>query len=149
MKIIVTNAKTGEPVPGAYILINITGASLSTPRQMTDENGTIQLGVTGLYPNTFNMKFTTNDTNLKTKTMSGSFIIKKIPVTISGSNVQIYYNSGTTYTIKVTKDGKALEGMYVIVRLYTTSSKYSDYLFQTDKKVKSHSVRPSMLENIR
>lgn len=106
VKIIVTNAKTGKTVSGVYILLNITGATLSNPNQITDENGTIQLGVTGLYPNTFKMTFNANDTNLNNASSSGSFIIKKIPVVINGKDVTIYYNSGSTYTIKVTKDGK-------------------------------------------
>ena len=134
VKIIVTNAKTGKTVSGVYILLNITGATLSSPNQITDANGTIQLGVSGLYPNTFSMTFKSNDANLINSTGSGSFTIKKIPVVINGKDVTVYYNTGTTYTFKVTKSGKAVSGMYVLVRLYSTSTKYNDYLFQTNSK---------------
>ncbi|WP_405293109.1 hypothetical protein [Methanobrevibacter sp.] len=132
--ITVTNAKTGKTVSGVYILLNITGATLSSPRQITDENGTVQLGVSGLPTGTYQMTFDSNDTNLNDKKATGSFTIKKIPVVINGKNVEIYYNSGTSYTIKVTKDGKGVSGVYVFVRLYSTSKKYNDYLFLTNDK---------------
>jgi len=134
VKIIVTNAKTGAPVPSVYILLNVSGANLTNPNQMTDANGTIQLGVSGLYPNTFNITYQENDTNINSGNGSGSFTIKQVPVVIKGDNVKIYYNTGSTYTIKVTRNGKAVSGMYILVRLYSTSSKYNDYLFMTNNK---------------
>lgn len=132
VKIIVTNAKTGTPLAGVYVLLDITGATLSSPRQLTNVNGTIELGVNGLPTGTYKMTFTTNDTNLNKTTSSGSFTIKPLPVVINAKDVSIYYNTGTTYTVKVTKDGKGVSEVYVHVRLYTTSSKYSDYLFLTN-----------------
>ena len=134
--ITVTNAKTGKTVSGVYILINITGATLSTPRQLTNENGTIQLGVSVLPTGTYKMSLESNDTKLNHSTGSGSFTLKKIPVVITGKDVTIQYNTGTTYTIKVTKDGKGVDGVYVFVRLYSTAKKYKDYIFQTDKNGK-------------
>jgi hypothetical protein len=121
--ITVTNAKTGKTVSGVYILINITGATLSTPRQLTNENGTIQLGVSVLPTGTYKMSLESNDTKLNHSTGSGSFTLKKITVVITGKDVTIQYNTGTTYTIKVTKDGKGVNGVYVFVRLYSTDKK--------------------------
>ena len=47
----------------------------------------------------------------------------------------VYYNSGKTATITVKdKNGKAVKDMYLLVRLYSTSKKYNDYLFQTNSK---------------
>jgi DNA-binding transcriptional regulator of glucitol operon len=48
----------------------------------------------------------------------------------------MYYNSGSTAKIKITnsKTGKAVAGVYVFVRLYTSSTKYNDYLFMTNSK---------------
>ena len=81
------------------------------------------------------MTVSNNDTkNINNKSVKGSFTILKIPVKTNAKDVTVYYNSGVTETIKVTKDGKAVSGMYVFVRLYTTSKKYSDYLFQTNDK---------------
>ena len=131
----VTNAKTGKALAGVTIFLNITGATLSNPNQMTNENGTIQLGVSGLPTGTYQMNFKTNDTNLKKASGSGKFTLKKIPVVINAKNVSVYFNTGTTSTITVKdKNGKAVNGMYLLVRLYTTSTKYNDYLFQTNKK---------------
>lgn len=131
----VTNAKTGKVLAGVTISLTITGATLSNPNQMTNENGTIQLGVNGLPTGTYQMSFKTNDTNLKNASGSGKFTLKKIPVVINAKNVSVYFNTGTTSTITVKdKNGKVVNGMYLLVRIYTTSKKYNDYLFQTNKK---------------
>lgn len=131
----VTNAKTGKVLAGVTISLDITGATLSNPNQLTNENGTIQLGVTGLPTGTYEMKFKTNDTNLNNANGSGKFTIKKIPVVINAKDTTIYFNTGATSTITVKdKNGKTVSGMYLLVRLYTTSTKYNDYLFQTNSK---------------
>jgi hypothetical protein len=134
--ITVTNSKTGKTVSGVYIALNITGATLSSPNQVTNGEGSIELGVSVLPTGTYAMSFAANDTNLNNSNGSGSFTIKKIPVVINGKDVTVQFNTGTTYTIKVTKDGKGVSGVYVFVRLYSTSKKYNDYLFQTDKNGK-------------
>lgn len=131
----VTNAKTGKVLAGVTICLNITGATLSNPNQLTNENGTIELGVTGLPTGTYEMKFNTNDTNLNNANGSGKFTIKKVPVVINAKDTTIYFNTGATSTITVKdKNGKTVSGMYLLVRLYTTSTKYTDYLFQTNSK---------------
>ena len=132
----VTNAKTGKALAGVYVLLNITGATLSSPRQLTDVNGTIQLGVTGLPANTYQMAFESNDTNLNTSKGSGSFTIKKIPITITAKNVSIYYNSGATATIKITdkRTGKALRNAYVIIQIDNSKTAYA---LITDKNGKA------------
>ena len=132
----VTNAKTGKALAGVYVLLNITGATLSSPRQLTDVNGTIQLGVTGLPTNTYQMAFESNDTNLNTSKGSGSFTIKKIPITITAKNVSIYYNSGATATIKITdkRTGKALRNAYVIIQIDNSKTAYA---LITDKNGKA------------
>ena len=132
--ITVTNSKTGKGLSNVYVYINLTEASLSNPLQITNSKGQIELGVSSLPANTYRLKFFTNDTSLDRVDGSGSFTISKIPVVINAKDITMYYNSGTTATIKITRNGAAVSGVYILVRLYSTSSKYNDYLFQTDKK---------------
>ena len=132
--ITVTNSKTGKALSGVYAYINLTDASLSNPRQITNSKGQIELGVSSLPANTYKLSFFTNDTSISTVSGSGSFKISRIPIVINAKDVTMYYNSGTTSTIKITHNGAAVSGVYILVRLYSTSSKYNDYLFQTDKK---------------
>ena len=132
----VTNAKTGKIVTGSYVVLNITDVNVTNPMQMTDNDGTIKINVSRLPPNTYKMTFVTNDTSLNNKSGSGSFTIKKITVKINAKNVKISYNTGKTYTIKVTKGGKALKNAYITVKLYTTSKKYIKFNASTNKKGK-------------
>ena len=141
----VTNAKTGKAVQGITVNFNITkdGVEISyingnqekINTQTTNSEGKIELPASNLMPGKYGIAANvTNGTNTNASSNKGTATIKKIPVVINGKDVSIYYNTGTTYTVKVTKNGKAVEGMYLLVRLYTTSTKYSDYLFQTNSK---------------
>ena len=110
----VTNAKSGNTLTGVYIKLDINGATLSDTRQQTNTEGEIQLGVTGLPTGTYQMNLATNDTNLNKFATTGSFTIKKIPVVLNGKDVTIQYNTGTSYTVKVTENGKPIEGVYIL-----------------------------------
>lgn len=143
--ILVTNEKTGKPVYGVPVYFKVvnsegkeitysTSSGTKINASLTDINGTVKLPATNLPTDTYTISAnTTNSTNYNASTGSGQANIKKIPVVINGNDVTIYYNSGTTYTLKVTKDGKGVEGVYVFVRLYTTSKKFKDFIFLTDK----------------
>lgn len=135
LKITVTSAKTGEAIRNTYLCLSFKELGVSNLYVLTNENGTATIRVNTLVGGTYSVNAKNNDTvNINNKSVDGTFTILKIPVSITGKDVTVQYNTGSTYTIKVTKNGKALEGMYVLVRLYTTSSKYSDYLFQTNSK---------------
>ena len=143
--ITVTNAKTGKPVQSATVNFKITkdGAEISYTNSnqekvtslTTNSEGKVELPASNLMTGNYEISANvTNSSNYNASSANGTATIKKIPVVINGKDVTIYYNSGTTYTIKVTKDGKAVSGVYLFVRLYTTSSKYNDYLMQTNSK---------------
>ncbi len=134
--IVVVNAKNGKALSGVNIVLSISGLTLSNAVQQTNENGTIYLGVETVPTGTYTVGYKTNMSSLNNYTGSGTFTIKQIPVTITAKNVKVYYNTGNTYTVKVTKDGKAVKGMYVYFRLYITSKKYQDFVSQTDNKGK-------------
>ena len=135
VEIHVYNANTKDPMKFITLHLYMSNSSAKDYYFQTNENGTAEISVNGLvggtYPITVNNNDTTNMTSVK---VSGKIVIVKIPVKINAKDVTMYYNSGTTSTIKITKDGKAVSGVYVLVRLYSTSKKYNDYLFQTNSK---------------
>jgi hypothetical protein len=101
----------------------------------TGLEGTIKLPASHLVGGKYTFTTSVNGTGDYNKSDAKKTVtIKKIPVTINAKDVTVQYNSGTTTTIKVTKNGKAVSGVYILVRLYSTSKKYNDYLFQTNKK---------------
>ena len=135
VKIHVVNANTGDPMKFVTLHLYMSNSSAKDYYFQTNENGTSEISVNGLVGGTYPIKVNNNDTeNMTAANASGDVIIKKIPVVINAKDVTMYYNSGTTATIKITRNGVAQNGVYVLVRLYSTSSKYNDYLFQTNKK---------------
>ncbi|MEE1134216.1 MAG: Ig-like domain-containing protein, partial [Methanobrevibacter sp.] len=148
--IIVTNAKSGNPIYGVTVNFDVTkdgkdkityqttsdGKTTAITSSTTNSEGKIELPASNLVSGTYTIKGdVSNTTNYNAAKGSGDAIIKKIPTTINAKDVTVQYNTGATSTITVKdKNGKAVSGMYLLVRLYTTSSKYNDYLFQTNSK---------------
>ncbi|WP_305514995.1 hypothetical protein [Methanobrevibacter sp. V14] len=129
----VTNSESGEAMNGIILKLHFPKISKNYFYVSTNVNGKAHISVKGVVGGTYNLTASTNDTkNVVNASIKSTMTIKKIPVVISGKNVKIYYNSGPTYTIKVTKNGKGISGAYVFVRLYSTSKNYTDYLFKTN-----------------
>ena len=132
----VTNAKTGEGMRGLILHLNMPATSAKDYYFQTDENGTSQINVSGLVGGTYKLSVSNNDTSdINYQNTSGSITIVKLPAKITANDKTIYYNSGTTATIKITdkKTGKAISGAYVLVQLYT-GKKSDNYLFLTNSK---------------
>ena len=135
VKIHVYNSKTHDPMKYVTLHMYMPDSSQKDYYFQTNENGTSEISVTGLVGGTYKITVNNNDTqNMTSASADGSIEINRIPVVINAKDSTMYYNSGTTSTIKVTRNGAGVNGVYVLVRLYTTSSKYSDYLFQTNSK---------------
>lgn len=135
VKITVTNANSGEPVQGIILHLYMPQTSGKDYYFQTNVNGTSEINVMGLVGGDYEMTVSNNDTkNMNNASTKTTVTVMKIPVKIAASGLTVYYNTGATATIKVTKDGKPVSGMYLLVRLYTTSTKYEDYLFQTNSK---------------
>lgn len=133
LKINVTNAKTGEPVKLTIVHLYLKDLTTKDYYLTTNINGTAEIKVKGLVAGTYSMTVNNNDTkNINNKKVSGKFVIKKISVAIGAKDVTLQYNSATT-TIKVTKNGKAVEGVILLIKLYT-GKKYDGYVGQTNKK---------------
>ena len=136
----VTNS-LGEPVPG--IIVKLTIDKLSGEYYLyTNTSGVGRISIyntetkSGLVGGNYVFTASNNDTkNIAPTSAKGTVTVLKIPTTINAKDVTVQYNTGKTSTITVKdKNGKAVSGMYLLVRLYATSKKYSDYLFQTNSK---------------
>ena len=133
----VRNAITNELVSGLVLKLDIPQTTGKTYYVSTNDDGIGEIGVNKLVGGTYNVGITNNDTdNINSTVNNTTLTIKKIPVKIDTSSKTMYYNSGSTAKIKITnsKTGKAVAGVYVFVRLYTSSTKYNDYLFMTNSK---------------
>ena len=138
VKITVTNANNGDPVP--YIILHLYMPQTAGKDYyfQTNINGTSEIGVKGLVGGDYELTVKNNDTkNINNASAKTTVKIMQIPVKVAiTSSLSIYYNSGTTATIKVTdkSTGKAVAGVYVLVQLDKDANK--TYLFQTDKNGK-------------
>ena len=134
VKIAVTNANSGEPVQGIILHLYMPQTSGKDYYFQTNVNGTSEINVMGLVGGDYEMTVSNNDTkNINNASSKSTIQIIPIPVKIAiTSSLSVYYNSGSTATIKITDKatGKAMAGVYVLVQL----DKDKNYLFQTDSK---------------
>jgi len=133
--ITVTNAKTGNPVAGIILKLDMPQTTGKTYYIQTDSDGNGKISVTNLTGGVYNLTVSNNDTkNINKASKSGSFTINPEKVVFSTKSVTIKYNTGTTATITVKKaNGDAAPNAYVLVRLYT-GSKSANYVFQANDK---------------
>lgn len=134
-KITVTSA-AGELMKDIHLQLYMPQTSGKYYNVTTNENGTCEITVSGLVGGDYNVTVSTIDNNTNNASKNSSIVINKVKVKIDTSSKTMYYNSGSTAKIKITnsKTGKAVAGVYVFVRLYTSSTKYNDYLFMTNSK---------------
>ena len=132
VEILVTNANTGDPIK--YTILNLEFDELKVNLTVsTNQNGTAKLNVSSIVGGIYKIKASNNDTkNMNATQVNGTFTIVKIPVVINTNDVTIYYNSGTTATIKVTRNGKPVAGMYLMITLYQSATESRNYLVQTN-----------------
>ena len=135
-KITVTNAETGELMKDILLKLYMPQTTAQNYTLKTNENGTCEITVSRLVGGDYNVTVSTIDNNTNNASNNSSIVINKVKVKIDTSSKTMYYNSGSTakITIKNAKTGKAVAGVYVFVRLYTSSTKYNDYLFMTNSK---------------
>ena len=132
IKIHVVNAKTNEAMKFIRLHIYMPTSTVKDNYLLTNSKGTGEIRVSnygiGTHPITVNNIDTLNMTNV---TASGSMIIKKSPVKINAKDITMYYNSGTTVTFSITKNGVPVRDVNVYVKIYS-----SNYNFTTDKNGK-------------
>lgn len=103
----VTNS-LGEPVPG--VIVKLTIDKLTGEYYLyTNTSGVGRISIyntetkSGLVGGDYVFTVSNNDTvNIAKTTSKGTVTVVKIPTKISAKDVTVYYNSGTTSTIKIT-----------------------------------------------
>ena len=129
-----------EPMTGIVLKLTIDGID-GTYYISTDSNGKAHIAIynkeskNGLVGGDYKFTASNNDTeNIENTTTTDTVTVVKIPSKITAASTTVYYNTGTTTTIKVTdsKTGKALAGVYVLVTIDGNSKK--TYLIQTNSK---------------
>ena len=137
----VTNAKTGDAMYGIVMHLYMENTTVKDFYLMTGVNGTCEISVynattkSGLVGGTYSMIVSNNDTvNIGNASYSGSITIVPVPVKYTVSGTTVYYNTGSTATIKITNKltGKVVPNAYVLVQLDGNSKK--TYLFQANDK---------------
>ena len=134
--ITVTNKKDGEPVSGIILHLYMPQTSGKDYYFQTDSNGQSKISVKNLVGGDYDITVNNNDTkNINPAKTSGKITIVPKQVVINTKSVTVWYNTGTTATIKITdkKTGKVVANAIVLVQLYT-GKKYKAYLFQTNNK---------------
>ena len=135
VKITVTNAKSGNPVAGTILKLYLPKTSGVNYYVQTNSDGIGEIGVSGLVSGDYELTVSNNDTkNINGKSAKTTVSILKKPIQINVQVGTMYYNTGSTATVKITDKatGKALAGVYFLVQFDKNSEK--TYLFQTNNK---------------
>lgn len=135
VKIVVTFKNGGKPVTGEVVKINVPKSTQKVLYALTDENGTAKLTVSSLTGGEYDISASMNDTKkLKSNTDSNKIIILKKEVKLSTNDVSLYYNTGTTATIKVLDKttGKGIPNAIVKITIKSGSKKVFEGWVQTN-----------------
>lgn len=110
------------------------GSATNTYNATTNLTGEASFNV-NLQAGTYPVTILTNSANVVKTTLDRTIKINKKPGVLAANNRTIKYGSDPTAIIKFTdkNTGKAIVGGIVKVRLYTTSKKYVDLAFRTNK----------------
>jgi hypothetical protein len=135
LAIIATYKNGGEFVVGELVRIEVPKSTQKVLYAYTNENGTALLTVSSLIGGDYDIAASLNNTDtFKGEQIKTKFTITKKPVVLKTDDVSVYYNTGTTATIKVTDKatGKAVANAIVRVTIYTGSKATFDGWVQTN-----------------
>ncbi|MBR5503738.1 MAG: hypothetical protein IKV87_04780 [Methanobrevibacter sp.] len=132
----VVNTATGEAIKLASLQfkINLNGSGYTVYNATTNLSGEAGFNL-NLYGGKYPVTIVSKDSSIKASSVSRNITITKKTGVLTASNRTILYNSAPTAIIRLTdkKTGKAVSNGIVKVRLYTTSKKYTDLAFYTNK----------------
>ena len=133
----VINSNTGEAIDSALVQFRILSSTIDATR-----NGTTNSSGYYITPNmtliggVYNLTLKSIDSNLICSAVKQTITIKQRDAIISASDRTILYGSDVTVvaTVKDKKTGNPVPNAYVLVKVYITSSKVSNFLTRTDSK---------------
>ena len=144
-----TDKKTKKPVAGAIIKVRV----YVTSKKYTDlafyTNSKGQVSFKAALPlGKHKIIISTLDNNYTASSITRYTTLKKTTGKISAYNINTYYKSGKLYTItlKNAKNGNAMYGCQLNIRVYVSSNKYYKYSGVTDGngqvKINTSSLKP-------
>ena len=138
-------AGTNIPIKISYVQFAIKASNINAVRNATTNmTGWYTSPDLNLTAGVYNLTLSSLDSNLICSAVKKTLTLNQRKAVLTASNRTIYYNSGVSTIVKLTdkKTGKAIPNAYVLVRIYTTSKKYSDFLAKTDKNGKVQFTTP-------
>lgn len=144
-----TDKKTKKPVSGAIIKVRvyITNKKYTDLAFATNSKGQVSFKA-ALPLGIHKLIISTLDNNYTASSISRYTTLKKTTGKISAYNINTYYKSGKLYTItlKNAKNGNAMYGCKLNIRVYISSNKYYKYEGVTDGngqvKINTSSLKP-------
>lgn len=132
------NAKNGNAMYGCKLNIRVYISSNKYYKYegVTDGNGQVKINTSSLKPGTYRVTVAEADSGFTAKSISKTLKITKVPTKLTSPAVKVKYNSGKYLQTKVTHktNNKALSGVKLTVKVYTSASKYKTYKITSNAK---------------
>ena len=132
------NAKNGNAMYGCKLNIRVYISSNKYYKYegVTDGNGQVKINTSSLKPGTYRVTVAEADSGFTAKSISKTLKITKVPTKLTAPAVSAKYNSGKYLQTKVTHktNNKALSGVKLTVKVYTSASKYKTYKITSNAK---------------
>ena len=133
----VINSNTGEAIKSALVQFRIYSSNIDATRSgQTNSTGFYTSPGLNLVAGTYNLQLESIDSNLICSAVKQTITLNQRAAVISASNRTVLYGSGdyVVATVKDKKTGKLLPNVYVLIQVYTSSKKATNYLTMTDSK---------------
>ncbi len=133
----VINSNTGEAIKSALVQFRIYSSNIDATRSgRTNSTGFYTSPDLNLVAGTYNLQLESIDSNLICSAVKQTITLNQRAAVISASNRTVLYGSGdyVVATVKDKKTGKLLPNVYVLIQVYTSSKKATNYLTMTDSK---------------
>lgn len=141
----VVRAGTDDPIRCANVEFRIVSSNIDAVRNLTSNlTGWCISPDLNLSVNTYNLTLSSIDANLNCSAVKKNLTINQATPVLTASNRTIYYNSGYSAIVQLKnkQTGKAASNAYVILRVYTSSKKYTDFVGLTNKNGKIYLSTP-------
>ena len=139
------HAGTNEPIRIADVQFAIKATNIDAVKEgKTNLTGWYTSPYLNLTAGTYNLTLKSIDSNLICSAVKKTLTLNQRKVVLNASNRTIYYNSGYSAIVKLSdkKTGKAVANAYVMITVYTTSKKYTNFLGKTNKNGKIYLSSP-------
>ena len=136
---------TNEPIKASNVQFHIVASNIDAVREAaTNLTGYYTSPDLNLSAGTYNLTLKSLDDSLNCSEVKKNLTLNKRNAILSASNRTIYYNSdySAIVTLKDSKTGKVVSNAYVLIRVYTSSKDYGDFLGKTDKDGKVYLTTP-------